>query len=355
MKLLIRADANEVIASGHVKRCLSIADGFTNKNIEIVFVCSEMAAENVLKGTKYRSIILENDYREKDGEIPLLEKIIDKEYADGILVDSYEVTEKYLSRLSQICPVAYIATMKDINFTGELLINYTQYAKQKYFEEKYPKLKEKGFLLQGEKYVPLRKEFLKIPCREKKNIQNILITTGASDPDNMSYAILVLCMRISRLKEMNYTVVVGNYFKNIEQLRELQQKNPNIILEYNVSNMSELMKRNDIAVSAGGTTLFELCACGLPAISFSMADNQIPMVRYFEKKGLIPYAGDERIQFAEVLDNIQNTLFSWTSKIEKVNEQSRKMQSVIDGMGAQRIAEKLGVMMKGQNKWRKLF
>ena len=65
MKLLIRADANERIASGHVRRCLSIADGFLGKKDEIVFVCSEPEAENVLEGTKYRSIILKNDYREK--------------------------------------------------------------------------------------------------------------------------------------------------------------------------------------------------------------------------------------------------------------------------------------------------
>lgn len=347
MKLLIRADANERIASGHVRRCLSIADGFGGTKVEIVFVCSEPEAENVLEGTKYRSIILKNDYREKDGEIQLLKEIINKEHADGILVDSYEVTERYLSELGKSCPIAYIATMKEIDFTGNMLINYTQYARQKYYEEKYLRLKERGFLLQGEKYVPLRKEFLNISHRNRKNIKNILITTGGSDPDNMSHAILLACMGTTSLKDINYTVVVGSYFKNTEQLEELQQKNPKIILKYNVSNMSELMQQNDVAVSAGGTTLFEVCACGLPAISFSMADNQIPMAEYFEKKGLIPYAGDERIQFSEVLINIQKLLCNWMEQIDKINEQSKKMQSVIDGMGAKRIAGKLVDMMKG--------
>lgn len=348
MKLLIRADANEVIASGHVRRCLSIAAGFMDQDIEIVFVCSEPDAENLLDETKYRCIVLKNDYRQKDMEIPLLKDIINKERADGILVDSYEVTERYLSELSEICPVAYIATMKNINFTGKLLINYTQYAKQKDFEHKYVKLEENGFLLQGEKYVPLRKEFLKISHRDRKDIRNVLITTGASDPNNMSYAILAACMSVSQLKEMNYTVIIGNYFKNVEQLEEVKQNNPNIVLKYNVNNMSELMKNNDVAVSAGGTTLFEVCACGLPTISFSMADNQIPMAQYFEKKDLIPYAGDVRTHVMDVLTNIQNILCSWTQQINKVNEQSKKMQSVIDGMGAQRIAEKIVDMMKEQ-------
>ena len=237
--------------------------------------------------------------------------------------------------------------MKDIDFTGNLLINYTQYAKQKYFDEKYSKLKQSGFLLQGEKYVPLRKEFFKIPHRDRKKIKNILITTGGSDPDNMSYAILMACMSISQLKDMSYTVVVGNYFKNVEQLEKLQKKNPKIVLKHNVSNMSELMKYNDVAVSAGGTTLFEVCACGLPAISFSMADNQIPMAEYFDQKELIPYSGDERTQHTEVLINIRNILCGWTEHIDKVNEQSKKMQSAIDGLGAQRIAKKLMDMMKG--------
>ena len=347
MKLLIRADANARIASGHIRRCLSIAAGFVDTKVEIVFVCSELEAKRVLDGTKYKTIILENDYREKDREILLLKDIIHKEHVDGILVDSYEVTERYLSELGKVCRVAYIATMKDIDFTGNLLINYTQYAKQKYFDEKYSKLKQSGFLLQGEKYVPLRKEFFKIPHRDRKKIKNILITTGGSDPDNMSYAILMACMSISQLKDMSYTVVVGNYFKNVEQLEKLQKKNPKIVLKHNVSNMSELMKYNDVAVSAGGTTVFEVCACGLPAISFSMADNQIPMAEYFDQKELIPYSGDERTQHTEVLINIRNILCGWTEHIDKVNEQSKKMQSAIDGLGAQRIAKKLMDMMKG--------
>lgn len=348
MKLLIRADANTMIASGHIQRCLSIADAIAQEDVEVVFVSSEVEAKQVLAGKKYRCIILENDYREKDNEIPLLVELIQKENADGILVDSYEITNEYLYELAKKCPLAYIATMKNIEFSGDLLINYTQYSKQKYFEEKYSEMQKKGFLLQGERYVPLRGEFQNISQRTRKKIEKILITTGGSDPDEMSFEILMECISHKKLQDMQYTVVVGNYFQHVDKLEELVKRCSKVELKCNVKNMSELMKTHDMAVSAGGTTLFELCACGLPTVSFAMADNQIPMTTYFEEKGIIPYAGDERQNKVEVVQKVVNQFEYWITHIDEINEMSMKMSSLVDGLGAKRIAEKIVDMMSDE-------
>lgn len=345
MKLLIRADANRTIASGHIQRCLSIADAIVQRDVEVVFVSSEAEAKQVLAGKKYQCIILENDYREKDNEIPLLVELIQKEKADGILVDSYEITDDYLSQLAKECPLAYIATMKNIEFSGKLLINYTQYSKQKYFEDKYYEIQKKGFLLQGERYVPLRSEFQNIPQRTRKRMEKILITTGGSDPDNMVYDIVKECIEHKSMQSMQYTIVVGNYFQHVDKLEELAKRCSKVELKCNVKNMSELMKTHDVAVSAGGTTLFELCACGLPTVSFAMADNQIPMTTYFEEKGIIPYAGDERKNKAEVIQKVVNQFAYWMTHIDEMDEVSVKMRTLVDGLGAKRIAEKLVDMM----------
>lgn len=345
-RLMIRADANAVIASGHVQRCLSIVEAFDKRDVEAVFIFSDEEAEKVIEGKGYRTIVLKNDYRQKDAEVSDILKLIEREKADGILVDSYEITDYYISEIAKRCALAYIATMKEIDFKGNLLINYTQYKKQSYFQQKYGDIARQGFLLQGEKYVPLRREFQKVPMRKKKHIERILITTGASNPDDVVEDILTACIQIEELTNLKYTVVVGKYFGNVDKLEEQKRAYAQVRLEYDVKNMSELMKTHDVAISAGGTTLFEVCACGLPTISIVLADNQLTMTEYFKDRGIIPCAGDVRQDRKQTIANIIKQILYWQSHIEEANIAIEKMQMLVDGMGAERIAAKLLEMMQ---------
>ena len=78
------------------------------------------------------------------------------------------------------------------------------------------------------------------------------------------------------------------------ELAVMAGKDSRIVLHEQVSDMAALMSTCDLAFSAGGTTLYELCAVGVPSVSFSMADNQLPGVKAFDDANLIPWAGDIR-------------------------------------------------------------
>jgi spore coat polysaccharide biosynthesis predicted glycosyltransferase SpsG len=69
------------------------------------------------------------------------------------------------------------------------------------------------------------------------------------------------------------------------------QKNRNVVLHENVSKMSEIMLRSDISISAGGSTLYELCACGTPTLGMVIADNQIEIVDMLSAEGYITNIG----------------------------------------------------------------
>ena len=99
------------------------------------------------------------------------------------------------------------------------------------------------------------------------------------------------------------------------------------------------MTEADVVISAGGTTLYELCACGTPSISYSMADNQLLNVEQFCEDKLIPYAGDLRQD--AVVSNVLALLESQSMQYESRKEVSSKMQELIDGRGAKRIARKI--------------
>ena len=94
-----------------------------------------------------------------------------------------------------------------------------------------------------------------------------------------------------------------------------------------------------MAVSAGGTTLYELCAVGTPTVSYSFVDNQLDNVKQFADDKLIRYAGD--VRYDSVYDNICNILEE--DYAEQKNRQviSKKMQAMIDGFGATRIVERI--------------
>lgn len=104
--------------------------------------------------------------------------------------------------------------------------------------------------------------------------------------------------------------------------------------------MAALMQRCDLAVSAAGTTLCELCAAGVPTVSFTMADNQLVTARQFEACATVPYAGDVR-----TADNLPSvlcrTLHRLASDYEGRKSLSSSMHRLIDGNGAGRIADAL--------------
>jgi spore coat polysaccharide biosynthesis predicted glycosyltransferase SpsG len=97
------------------------------------------------------------------------------------------------------------------------------------------------------------------------------------------------------------------------------------------------MDNADFLVSAGGTTLYELCAVGTPAVSYSIADNQLDNVKMFHENGIIDYAGD--VRYDDVVKNILKYLELYCDNEVLRRDRSKKMQKLIDGKGAGRIAE----------------
>ena len=99
----------------------------------------------------------------------------------------------------------------------------------------------------------------------------------------------------------------------------------------------ELMKNCDFAVTAGGTTLYELCAVGVPTVVYSMADNQVEFVKAFDKAGAAKYVGDIREE-----EKIVQKIVSWgIAAIEDQNfrkKMSDKARKLVGGGGANKIA-----------------
>ncbi len=134
-------------------------------------------------------------------------------------------------------------------------------------------------------------------------------------------------------------VICGRYHTTYNDLCKMSLRYPNLHIHKAVDDIETYMERADLAVSAGGTTLYELCAVGTPAISYSFADNQLENVRTFDKEGIIAYAGDARKQDAAF--HIAAMLERYHTDAALRRERSERMQDLVDGTGAGRIAEVL--------------
>lgn len=369
--VVIRADANSKIGMGHVMRCLSVADALLKRGEEVLFVTADDTPVPLLtkKGVPYR--VLHTDYADMEAELPgllcilqeltqraeLPEEVLSRMSSQrkdiAILVDSYYVTEKYLAALKKRITTIYMDDIYAFSYPVDMLINYNIYGEEMGYEKDAAFADTK--LLLGANYVPLREEFSAgagyVQSRKELSLGaanvtpaeegSILITTGGSDSFNLAGQLLMEAMKYDALKEKEYHVVSGSLNPHIGELQALAKKHENIHIHCNVTNMAELMAESEVALSAGGSTLYELCAVGVPVIAFSFAENQERLVQTFARRGITQYGGNYRTDGNKMVQNTIAGLQKLCGDEALKTEYRRKALQLVDGRGAERIAEAL--------------
>ena len=345
--IYIRTDGNSKIATGHLVRCLCIAQALEEMGKQVCFLVSDHTSSELLKdlcNTVFYEVSFSFDTRilesavfdNLDLEIEELCSMFGNA-KPIILVDSYYVTEAYFQSLNQVASVAYMDDLRSFDYDVDLVINYDVIPPSKEEEYKQAYTKVKTTLL-GAGYTPLRKQFQNRKIEFKESIKNILITTGGSDPYHFTEA--MSSQLLLQNSDLNIHIVVGRLFDNVDTLETLSQKYPQIHLHQNVKDMATLMKQCDYAISAAGTTSYELCALGIPTISFTFADNQMIMAETFAETGAIPYMGDLR-KSSSICDKIYHHLVNIINHPTLLQSQQQKMQYIVDGNGSIKIAEAL--------------
>lgn len=331
--LYIRTDMNQDIATGHVMRCLSIADAAVSLGEKVTFILADGQALELIRKRGHDAVILDTKWNEMESELKILYKLIQERNIKSLLIDSYMVTSRYLFKLSQWVNTAYMDDKNEFQYPVHTLICYANYWQKFNYSQNYKGTR----LLLGLQYVPLRKEFKGLKRKViKKQLENILLMSGGSDNHHILAGFL---KKIDVKKYKNIDVICGRYCMDYEQLCSRYHQDKNIHFHKAVENMEDYMLYADLAVSAGGTTLYELCACGTPAITYSVADNQLDNVLQFEKDGLMDYLGDVRSM--DIFEKAA-VLLEQCDKQQGIRQsRSRRMQEIVDGNGAERIAEQL--------------
>ena len=335
----IRADANKEIGSGHVMRCLSIAEALRECGEEVCFIVADEAAGVLLSQKGQCFQVLHTTYNQMEAELPILLELLEREAPKLLLLDSYFVTEAYLQKLREYVKVAYLDDIPRFAYPVDMLINYNIYGDALPYRETAAVEGQK--LLLGPSYAPLRRQFREVIYEVGSKAEHILITTGGSDKYNLAGQILGAVLSCEETADLHYHVVSGAFNPHLPDLQVLAEEHKNVHLYSNVADMAGLMRQCDIAITAGGSTTYELCAIGVPFICFSFVDNQELIVENFYKKQLVAYGGNFLTEGEQFAANVLQALLTLLESKALRQEYSSRERLLVDGQGAVRIAMEL--------------
>ena len=346
--IYIRTDANDTIATGHVMRCLTVAEQLKVAGEDVCFIVSDEDSLTLIDNNRYQVQCIHTYWNDLDNtdEYEAMCRLINT-HTDKLLIDSYSITPQYVKYMKQLTKVICFDDMGEALYPADIIINYNLYYSIFQYEKRYKEIPVR-FLLGG-KYVPLRSQFImsskKLPvhCRNNKKgeMLRILLICGGGDPMNMmgNFMRRLQEKNDELMKKAEWHIVVGAYNRNKSELEQYANIYININVHSNVSDMAELMSQCDICISAASTVLYECCAMQIPTIFFVVADNQKYDALYFGKDNLMLYAGDYRMEPENVLDAIMSDTEKLMIDGKLRQKMCEQMHDIVDGRGAERIAE----------------
>jgi UDP-2,4-diacetamido-2,4,6-trideoxy-beta-L-altropyranose hydrolase len=338
MNLLFRTDASSMIGTGHVMRCLALAQAGQDSGGHAVFAMAEatpairarLAAEScpVLSVSSAAGTTDDASQTIVHGR---------QQQADWIVVDGYQFTADYQRALkAEGLRVLFVDDYGHAaHYAADLVLNQNAYANESMYLAREPYSR----LLLGTGCCLLRREFTSWRGwnREIAPIgRKVLVTIGGSDPENVTGMVVKgLC----QVPGIEATIVVGGSNPHFEHLeRATSQLAAWLQLKRNVTNMPELMAWADVAVAGAGSTCWELCLLQLPMALIAFAGNQKPIAHALAAMGAAIYLGNAgKMTERQVAERVITLLESETERAAL----SQCCGKLVDGRGAERVLREL--------------
>jgi len=337
--LLIRADASVAAGTGHVMRCLALAQAWQDAGGRAAFAMAESTSsvqERLAgEGCEIVSVSAAAGSQEDAGQTIVLAR---QQFAEWIVVDGYQFGADYQRTLK--AAGFKLLFLDDYgharHYSADVVLNQNVCANAASYEDRDAQTR----LLLGPRYCLLRREFA--AWRNWKRqvppvCQRVLVLMGGSDPDNVTARVLD-ALALGEFQNIEATVVVGGSNPHGAILQRLAaHSGRKIMVRRNVSNMAELMAAADIAVSAAGSTCWELCLLGLPTLLLDVAANQTALATELDRRGCAVRVGDETVSVEKMACELGRLLTS----LEVRQSLSLLSRELVDGKGAGRVVSVL--------------
>lgn len=339
MNLLLRADASIAIGTGHVMRCLALAQAWQDGGGRSFFaMAEETSAIRARLANELFEVVSVSSAAGTTDDASQTIALARERKSDWIAVDGYRFSSDYQCALK--AAGFRVLCLDDYGhseyYSADLVLNQNVSARAGLYMDREPYTR----LLLGPRYCLLRREFgaWRDWRREISSVcQRMLVTMGGSDPENLT-ARVIEALDLARLEIMETTVVIGGSNPHFAMLQNLAvQSGQRISVQRDLSNMAEPMAAADLAISAAGSTCWELFLLGVPALLLDMADNQTEVVKELDRRGCAIRVGDRTVSVDGIADQLRRLVRSR----ELRESLSRCSRELVDGKGAMRVVSVL--------------
>ncbi len=359
MKVLFRTDASLQIGSGHIMRCLTLAESLRQIGAEVMFACRRLPGNLVgllfEKGFEVYQLPMENfepqghctakprvtveDYSDwlgcsQDQDAQATLKAIGKAQFDWLIVDHYGLDEYWERQLRPITKkLMVIDDLANRAHDCELLLdqNYFVNATSRY-DELIPPSPSR---LLGPKYALLRPEFAEAQKQLRPRtgkVQRIFVFFGGTDTDNLT-GLTLESLSDPTLEHLEVDVVIGINNPHKDKITAQVAQRPRTKLHVQIANIASLMAQADLAIGAGGSTTWERLSLQLPSITVTIAENQHSFTEELHEQGLIERIGDGH---SVTVENLRQALQGYLCSYSNLSEGSPQPE-LVDGKGTARV------------------
>nr|WP_033377537.1 UDP-2,4-diacetamido-2,4,6-trideoxy-beta-L-altropyranose hydrolase [Pseudomonas chengduensis] len=361
MKIAFRADASLQMGSGHIMRCVTLADALKQKGAQCHFFCREHPGHLIElvrgKGHVVHVLPCETESPIDGGELahtswlgatqdqdaqaclPNLKEL----QPDWLIVDHYALDIRWEERMRPFCRrLMVIDDLADRTHQCDLLLDQNLGRER----SDYAGLVPNGcFVLAGPQYALLRPEFAalreySLERRKQPQIRRLLITMGGVDLPNATGKVLQALKHSVLSEDIRIDVVMGSKAPWLEEVREIARDMPwSTDVLVNITDMARRMADSDLAIGAAGGTSWERCCLGIPSLIIVVAENQWNGARALEEKHAVLGVLDMNDSY----DGLEKLLFLPVENIKRISEISSQIThgtgviDVIDFLGRHNV------------------
>lgn len=338
--ILFRSDSSLQSGYGHIMRCLALAQAWSQEGGKAVFLLQEGFHPSMEEKILAEGFVLEpipsGTSIEEDALIT--SRMMDETDCEWTIIDGYQFDKAFQKRLHD---TGYrILALDDYGHVNhqyaDLVLNQNITANPDLYRERESYTR----LLLGTEFALLRREFWAWHSWRRaipEKARTLLITLGGSDPNNVTGKVVHAAGQVDG--DFEILVVLGS--GQVDRIEEISRETGNakhIRFISTPPNMAELMAEADVAISAGGSTCWELAFMGVPAIILTTAENQLGIGPALERAGAaIDLGGADSLQPSSLADRLGDLIDSADTR-RRFSERGKRL---VDSRGGERVIQAL--------------
>ncbi len=357
MRIAFRTDASLQMSTGHVMRCLTLADVLQAQGVQCTFICRQQPG-NLLdfitqRGHKVITLPAGDKNQQALGPVHVSwlstdwatdaeqsQRALGQESVDWLVVDHYALDRSWEQAMRPYCrKLMVIDDLADRPHDCDLLLDQNLGRTEQDYADL---LQGSTQTLIGTKYALLRPEFARwreysMARRQQPQLKNLLITMGGVDHGNATGQVLDALKTCELPTDLRITVVMGPHSSWLAQVQTQAAAMPwETQVLTGANNMGQIMADSDLAIGGAGSTAWERCTLGLPTLVMVLAENQKLGAQALQAAGAALMLKD----INAIRDHLRSIVFLEDNQ-SVLLQMSKLAAHLSDGKGANRVVQKL--------------